>query len=234
MTVIMLTIAASSSPWFLPVIAGAALADSINPCAFSILFLTIAFLFSLGKDRRFILMAGGSYILGIALVYTLIGVGLLQVMSVFQIPNVMAKFGAIILALYAAIGLANELFPRFPLKLKIPTGAHPIIAKVVHKGSVPAALLLGVLVGMFEFPCTGGPYLFVLSLLHDQARFWSGFWYLITYNLIFVSPLIVILALASSRTALDKVERIRKLETKRGRIILDAALLAIGLVILLS
>ena len=228
----MLTLAASSSPWFLPVIAGAALADSINPCAFSILFLTITFLFSLGKDRRFIVKAGSAYIAGIALVYTLIGVGLLRVMSVFQIPNVMAKFGAIILIAYSIIGIINEFFPRFPLNLQIPTAAHPTIAKVVHRGTVPAALLLGVLVGMFEFPCTGGPYLFVLSLLHDQATFWSGFAYLLAYNLIFVFPLVLILAMASSKTALDKAERIRKLETKRGRIILDLVLLAVGALIL--
>lgn len=230
----MITIAASSSPWFLPVIAGAALADSINPCAFSVLFLTIAFLFSLGKDRRFIILAGSSYVAGIALVYTLIGVGLLQVMSIFQIPNVMAKFGAAILVLYSLIGLANELFPKFPFKLKIPERAHPLIARVVHRGSVPAALLLGVLVGLFEFPCTGGPYLFVLSLLHDQATFWSGFGYLVTYNLIFVSPLLVILALASSRRALDRAEKIRRLESKKGRLVFDVALLAIGLWILIA
>ena len=58
-------LAAHASSWFLPVIAGAAVADSINPCAFSILFLSIAFLFSLNKDRKYILKAGGLYIFGI-------------------------------------------------------------------------------------------------------------------------------------------------------------------------
>lgn len=230
----MITIAASSSPWFLPIIAGAAVADSINPCAFSILFLTITFLFSLGKDRAFILKSGLSYILGIALVYTLIGVGFLQVMSVFQVPNVMAKFGAVILLAYSVISLLGELFPRFPIDLKIPDGTKPLLARVVHKGSIPAALALGLLVGMFEFPCTGGPYLFVLSLLHDQATFWSGFGYLLAYNLIFVAPLFVILALASSKIALEKVEKIRKAETKKGRIALDVVLLVIAVAILIS
>ena len=69
-------------------------------------------------------------------------------------------------------------------------------------------------------------------LLHDQATVWSGFAYLLAYNLIFVFPLVLILAMASSKTALDKAERIRKLETKRGRIILDLVLLAVGALIL--
>ena len=35
--------------WLLPLVGVAALIDSINPCAFSILLLTIAFLLSIGK-----------------------------------------------------------------------------------------------------------------------------------------------------------------------------------------
>jgi len=221
----------ASNGWFLPVIAGAAVADSINPCAFSILFLTIVFLFSLGKNRKFIVMAGGAYILGIALVYTLIGVGILQVLSMFAIPNFMAKIGASILIVYSLIALANEFFPNFPIKLKIPSKSHEIIGKIVHRASLPAALLLGIVVGLFEFPCTGGPYLFVLSLLHDQKTFWSGFGYLLIYNFIFVLPLIVMLALASSRTALEKADKLRKLETKKMRLILNFILLAVGVLI---
>lgn len=84
-------LSAYADGWFLPVIIISAIIDSVNPCAFSILFLTLTFLFSLGKERKFILLAGGLYILGIALVYTLIGVGALQVLSIFNLPNGLAK-----------------------------------------------------------------------------------------------------------------------------------------------
>jgi len=217
--------------WFLPIIAGAAVADSMNPCAFSVLFLSILFLFSLGKNRTFILMVGGAYILGIALVYTTIGVGILGVLSFFAVPNFMAKIGAVILMAYSLVTLANEFFPAFPLKLKIPEVSHTIIGKIIHMASIPTALVLGVLVGMFEFPCTGGPYLFVLSLLHDQGTFWSGFGYLVIYNIIFVLPLIIILAFAVNKTVLEKIDRLRKLETKSARIVLNFALLLIGALI---
>ena len=59
--------------WLLPLVGIAALIDSINPCAFSILLLTIAFLFSIGKIRSGILKIGGAYIFGIFAVYILIG-----------------------------------------------------------------------------------------------------------------------------------------------------------------
>src|SRR3989344_1317270 len=58
--------------WLLPLVGVSALIDSINPCAFSILILTIAFLFSIGKMRTNILKIGGSYIAGIFFVYMLI------------------------------------------------------------------------------------------------------------------------------------------------------------------
>lgn len=213
---------------------GAAIADSINPCAFSVLFLSIAFLFSLGKDRKFIVLAGSVYIFGIGLTYILIGVGILKVLSALAIPNIMGKIGAGLLVMYSLLGLIGEFFPAFPFKLKMPEKSHSTIANVIHKGTMPASFILGVLVGLFEFPCTGGPYLFVLSLLHDKESFWSGFGYLVIYNIIFVLPLIIILALATNRTVLDRIEKLRKIETKKGRIILDVVLLIIGLVLILA
>ncbi|KKU93205.1 MAG: putative membrane protein, partial [Candidatus Amesbacteria bacterium GW2011_GWC1_48_10] len=57
----------------LPVITTAALIDSVNPCAISVLLLTIGFLLSLEKSRREILSIAGLYILGIFVTYILIG-----------------------------------------------------------------------------------------------------------------------------------------------------------------
>ncbi len=222
-------IAHHAGSWSLPVIIVAAMIDSVNPCAFAMLFLTLTFLFSLGKERAFIVKAGSMYIFGIALVYTLIGVGMLKVLSMFNIPNGLAKIGAGILILYCVIGIINEFFPNFPIKLKIPSSSHNTLAKIIHKGSVPASFLLGILVGLFEFPCTGGPYLFVLGLLHDQNNFWKGFVYLIIYNIVFVLPLIIMLAMAINRTVLEKLDKLRRLETRKTRLTLHILLLALAI-----
>ena len=220
-----------SAHGFLPVIAVSALIDSINPCAISVLFLTITFLFSLGKNRSFVLLSGGVYILAIAIVYTLIGLGALQALTFFNVPNIMAKIGASILLLYSVIGLINEFYEGFPIKLKMPESTHPTLAKVINKGSIPAFFVLGALVAMFEFPCTGGPYLFVLTLLHDYATSWKGFWYLIIYNIIFVLPLILMLAFATNRIMIEKIDKLRRLETKKARVVLLLILIAFGLII---
>ena len=211
----------------------AAMLDSINPCAFSILFLTIAFLFSIGRDRKSVLMTGSLYILGIAITYILIGVGVLKVLSFFNVPNGLGKFGAMIMVVFAVVDLLDLYIPNFPIKLAIPKSAHHTIAKYINKASVFAALFMGVLVGMFEFPCTGGPYIFVLGLLHDNATFFTGFVYLIWYNFVFVLPLILALLFATNKKVAGKIDAMRRDGTKKSRFIINMIFIILGIMMLL-
>lgn len=217
--------------FLLPVITISALIDSFNPCAFSVMLLTIAFLFSLGRERRNILFIGGTYIVGLFLTYILIGLGVLQVLDVFGIPHFMARIGAGVVIAFGLVGLLGVLFPAFPIKLKIPQSGHGKMAKLMERASVPTALVLGLLVGLYEFPCTGGPYLLVLTLLHDQTAFMKGLLYLIYYNLLFVLPLIIILLIASDRTIFDKVEQWKKNETAKMKITINLLMILLGLAI---
>ncbi|MBI2003722.1 MAG: hypothetical protein HYS78_01970 [Parcubacteria group bacterium] len=216
---------------FLPLVIIAALIDSINPCAFSILLVTIAFLFSVGKLRRNILTIGGVYILGIFLAYLFIGLGILKALHLFGIPNFMGMVGAVILVIFGLLNIFEVLIPGFPSILKVPHSAHGKMAQYIENASLPFAFVLGALVGVCEFPCTGGPYLMILGLLHDNATFFKGFNYLLLYNLIFVLPLAVILMIASNQSVLEKVQEWQKQERKRERLIAGLAMVALGLVI---
>jgi len=192
--------------WLLPIISVAALLDSVNPCAFSVLLLTIGFLYSLGRARSGIIKIGSSYIFGIFVVYVLIGFGILSALHFFGIPHFMAKVGALLLIVLGLINIINDFFPKFPIKFKIPQASHPAMARLMDKASHPAAFLLGALVALCEFPCTGGPYLTALGLLHDQSTKLAGIGYLLLYNLIFVAPLAVVLAIASEESLLGKIQ----------------------------
>ena len=143
----------------------------------------------------------------------------------------MAKLGAIAIIIFGAIGLINEFFPNFPIKLKIPAAGYKRIATLVEKATIPATLLLGFVVGLFEFPCTGGPYLFVLGLLHDQQNVWRGFGYLIFYNIMFVLPLLIALVIAVNKQVLETMDKIRKAETKQARIWVAIAMILLGVLI---
>jgi cytochrome c biogenesis protein CcdA len=217
--------------WLLPLVGVAALIDSVNPCAFSILLLTIAFLLSIDKLRSSVLQIGSSYIAGVFVVYLLIGLGLLQTLHIFDTPHFMASVGAGLLMLLGVINVVNEFVPAFPVKLAIPQAAHRRIAVLMERASVPTAFLLGGLVGLCEFPCTGGPYLMVLGLLHDQATYFTGVGYLILYNVIFVLPLVLILLFASNESLLGKVQAWQQRRKQAMRLGGGAAMIVLGLFI---
>ncbi|RJQ26056.1 hypothetical protein C4565_07510 [Candidatus Parcubacteria bacterium] len=223
----------SSHSFFLPLVVVSAIVDSINPCAFSILLLTITFLFSLGADRKKILGIGGAYISGVFLVYLGIGLGILRVLSFFSIPNFVGKIGAILIIVLGMLDIIHTYIPSFPIKLKIPKGSHKTMARLMEKTSIPGAFILGAFVGLCEFPCTGGPYLMILGLLHDSRTFMSGFGYLFLYNVLFVMPLIIILGIASKKALIDKFDTWRKSVSGRLRFIDGAIMIGMGILIFL-
>jgi cytochrome c biogenesis protein CcdA len=222
-----------NATWFLPLVIVTALVDSVQPCAFSVLLITIAFLFNLGRTRADIAKVGAAYIVGIFLVYVGIGLGILQALELLGTPNVMAKVGASILIVIGGIEIAGEFFPSFPIRLRIPRATHRLVATYMSKASLAAALALGAFVGLFEFPCAGGPYLFILGLLHDGATFWLGLGYLVLYNVIFVLPLIIILMVASDTVLLAKVNAWKKENNVRMRLWGGVAMVALGVLIFL-
>jgi len=141
----------------------------------------------------------------------------------------MAKVGATLLIVLGGINVINEFFPSFPIKLRIPHAAHHKMAELMEKASLPTAFFLGALVGLCEFPCTGGPYLMVLGLLHDQATYLAGVGYLFLYNLIFILPLVIILLISSDGALLEKVNAWRKAETKHMRVWGGIAMMVLGI-----
>ena len=132
----------------LPLIVVSSLVDSINPCAFSILIVSIIFLFGIGKTRDRIFSLGFAYIFGIFLVYLLIGLGILQVLHIFSVPHFMSKVGAALLIIFGLINVLESIFPNFPIRFAIPHSAHGKMNALVEKVSIPAMIALGALVGL--------------------------------------------------------------------------------------
>src|SRR3989338_10982549 len=117
--------------WLLPLVLVAALLDSVHPCSFSILLITVAFLFGIQVSRRKILQLGGTYIAGIFIAYLLIGLGILKILHIFNTQHFMGKLGAGLLITFGVLNLLNRFFPNFPIKLKIPTVSHIWMGKLM-------------------------------------------------------------------------------------------------------
>src|SRR3990167_835139 len=218
--------------WLLPLVLISSLLDSVHPCSFSILLITIAFLFGIQMSREKILKLGGTYIAGIFVAYLLIGLGLLKVLHLFNTPHFMGKLGATLLIAFGIINLINRFFPRFPLHLRIPSSAHNAMGPLMEKASLPAAFALGALVGVCQFPCMGGPYLMVIGLLRDQMTYFAGFGYLVLYNLVLIVPLIAVLWIAGDKAVVDKMQDWKRTNLNGVRLWAGLIMIALGILVL--
>lgn len=217
--------------WLLPLVLVSALLDSVHPCSFSILLITIAFLFGMQMTRKKILQIGGTYIAGIFMAYFLIGLGILKVLHLFNTPHFMGKLGATLLIVFGLINILSQLFPKFPIKLKIPSISHATMGRLMEKASFPAAFGLGLLVGICQFPCMGGPYLMVIGLLKDQVTYLAGSSYLLLYNLILIVPLIAVLWISADKLIVDKVQKWKNTNLKGLKLWAGLAMIIIGILI---
>lgn len=224
--------ASRQGTWLLPLVFFSSLLDSVHPCSFSILLITIAFLFAAQISRKKILAVGGTYIAGIFAAYFSIGIGLLKVLHLFNTPHFMGKVGSALLIVFGLINLLNYFFPSFPIKLRLPAVFHASMAKLMERTSIIAAFALGLLVGICQFPCMGGPYLMVIGLLRDQVTYMKGFGYLLLYNAILIIPLITVLFIAADKTLVDRVREWRHRETKGANLWVGIAMVIIGVLIL--
>lgn len=218
--------------WLLPLVGVSAVLDSVHPCSFSILLITIAFLFGMQMTRGKILTIGGLYIAGIFVAYLGIGLGLFHVLHIFSVPHFMGKLGATLLIGFGILNLINWTYPSFPLKLKIPDGAHRKMAELMNTISSPAAFALGLLVGLCQFPCMGGPYLMVIGLLHDTATYAVGIGYLVLYNAILILPLAAVLYFAANKDVVDNMQSWRKTNVAAVRLWSGVAMVILGLLVL--
>lgn len=206
--------------------------DGINPCAFAVLLFFIVFLFTIKKTRQSITWMGITYILAIYLTYFLIGIGFLKAFTIGDSPHLMAKVGAILVILLGVIHLKGYFFPNLPITLRVPKVGENAIVHWAYKATFPATFVLGVLVGLCTFPCSGGIYVAVIGLLQSKISFFKGLGYLTLYNMMFVLPLVFILAAASSTV---KTGRLLHWERKRKRAMhffSGATMIGLGVVIL--
>lgn len=221
-------------PLFLSVFS-AALIDSINPCAITILLLMIGLMFSLQKSRKAILAMGLFYILAVYITYFLIGLGFLKVVVLFNIANLVSYIAVGVLLIIALINLKDYFFSNFlpKLNLRISLGARQMISDWVFKASIPAIMVVGFLVAITEFPCSGGVYFAIMGLLAVQATFWQGFNYLLFYNFIFVLPLIVIYLITINRMVAEKMVSYIEGLGKKSQLYMGIAMVILSLLILL-
>jgi cytochrome c biogenesis protein CcdA/glutaredoxin len=215
----------------LPLVVTAALVDGINPCAFAVLIFLLVTLLGI-KTRRKVLAAGIAYITAIFIFYFLSGLGLFAAVQVAGASWILQVAGAGVSIIAGLLMIADSIRPGTTPWLSIPSSGKGIIERVMRHATVPAAFVLGLVVGVFELPCTGGVYLAILSLLAGSMSISAGLPWLFVYNVIFILPLVVILLAIYFGLPLDRLEEWRRGRRNLLRFATGVMMLALGIMII--
>lgn len=175
--------------------------DSINPCAIGVALLLVATMIKQDR-RRDILKVGMIYIVAVYATYFAAGIGILHFLT--NLPTQVANYVTTTVALIVIAGGLIEVKDFFwygkGSSLMIPEQYAEKIADKMDDLTIPAAIVLGFFVAAVELPCTGGPYLAILTVISQQTASaglgLTAYGLMALYNLIFVMPLIIIVVLS--------------------------------------
>jgi len=208
--------------------------DSINPCAIGVLILMISVILAGKKSTKKLLLYGGLYIVSVFAVYLLAGLGLLYFFA--SIPLLLTEYLSIIVGIIIIGAGILEVKDFFwygrGFSLQIPG----FLAKKIHvysgKITIPGVIALGTFVSAVELPCTGAPYLAIITLLSQYFDF-SAFLMLVLYNIIFVAPLVVILVAVAAGKKLQDVKRWKQSNRPYMRLFVGLLLIFMGWLLML-
>jgi len=232
--------AASSPGVTLPAVLAAGFLDGLNPCAIAVLLIFVsALLGSVERTARAgagggatILAGGSSYIAGMYVTYFALGVGLLGSVVFFQQSHIVARIAALIAIGLGLLAFQEVLLPEWGQRLVMPARFHDRAHVLARRAGLPALFAAGGLVGLCTVPCSGSVYLATVALLSQQTTYAAGLAYLALYNLMFVTPLLILLAFTTSRSSYRLLAR-AQLRARGGlKLLVGSATVAIGLLTL--
>ncbi len=212
---------------------GAGLADSVNPCAFTVLVFFVSFLGFVGYKRKEILFVGFIFITTVFITYLLLGLGVFEVFKMLGI-NVYLEITIALLTMILAFLLAGfNIYDFFIFRktkdphktiLKLPGSVKSKIQNVIKQstdirektgyskktifGMVVSSVGCAFLVTVFESVCTGQLYLpTIVFVMNTTSTKLLAFLYLVLYNLMFVLPLFLIVVLGGYGLTSDNFAR---------------------------
>ncbi len=227
----------------LPILIGAALLDSINPCVFGVLIFLIAFMTTVFKSKNKMLMGGLLYSTVVYVTYLILGLGFLKITVSFGFSTIVYWIAAIISITAGVLEIKDYFFYGKGFSLQMLPGASERIKyytshlKKINKKkpylSFFATAILGVFVVLVELPCTGAPYLAILALL-GQGNYTEAIPMLLLYNLIFILPLFIIIGISYFGIYSKTLEKWRTKYKELMRLAIGSFLISLGLFMIAS
>lgn len=209
--------------------------DSINPCAIGVLILMVSVILGQGGSTKKLLLNGFAYISAIYVTYLLAGLGLIYAFT--TIPIVIAEYLSLAVGSLVILAALLEIKDYFwygkGFSLQIPTYfANKIHEYSTTKTSLVGVMLLGAFVAAVELPCTGAPYLAIITILRIDFNL-AAFGLMVLYNLIFVAPLIVILLMVAGGAKISVVSKWKEESKGTMRLFMGLLLASLGWILIL-
>ncbi len=207
-----------------------ALADSLNPCALSVLIFLLISIAAAGNRRR-ILLAGSVYVAAVFLFHLLLGIGIFSMISFSGYAKTFSLTGAAVAIILGIITLADLVRGRETFTLSVPESGKGILSHYLQMASLPAAFVLGILAGILGFSCTGGIYISILAMMGTSMTVAAGMPYLLLYNIVFVLPLVIVTFLVAYGIPPEKADTWRARNKRVLRLVIGFVLIALGLLV---
>ena len=190
------------------VILPAAVADSINPCTFNVF---TAMLLITAFAGRNMLTTGVSFIVAVFTAYMLLGVGLIHLIPSIPYVNKIVGVAGLLFSTTRLYHLMKKRKFKSPIPKKAKIWLEEVLTRVP---SPPMAFAIGFLASVTLLPCSSMPYMIALTYISSisiSSKTYAAA-LLILYNLIFILPLILILA--ATHFAIIKFRTVKRLRGK--------------------
>ena len=233
-----------------PVILGAGFLDGFNPCAFGVLILFATFALGLAAREsvasggpstaaasRRVLGLGSLFVAGVLVTYFLLGLGMLSAIVTatnFGSSHLPSRVAALIAIGMGIWMLRDALLPDAPLQLAAPHVLHGRMRSWARTSSPLALVGGGILIGLCTVPCSGAVYLGVVAFLGAGGSVAAGLGGLVLYNVAYITPLVLLLVLASRPGFIRTINRWHLEHAGGTKLMLAGVVLVMGFAILLT
>ncbi|MFH1966875.1 MAG: cytochrome c biogenesis protein [Patescibacteria group bacterium] len=216
----------------LAAVIGGSLVDAINPCAFAVLIILMATVM-VGGDRQRALMSGLAFSASVFISYLLMGLGLYHALSISGLSSVLFKVVGWLAIILALLNFKDFFWYGKGFLMEVPQAWRPKMKALLMSVTSPmGAFAVGFMVSLILLPCTSGPYVVILSMLAKNTQPVQAVLYLILYNLIFVSPMVLISLAVYKGFKPETAETIRQKHLKNLHLVAGIVLLAMGVLVL--
>jgi len=223
----------------LPLILVAGSIDGINPCAIGLLILLLGYLMVFAKRPERMLKTGIVYIATIFITYFLIGLIFSQVVYYlvtwkyyYIISRIFLYVIAGFIILAGLVNIKDFFWYGKGFSLGVKQDKTPLLMKYMQQVSIPATIILGILVTLFELPCSLPLYVGAVTLISSKFTIMTIL-YLLLYNFMFVLPLIVLMVILLSTKRIFELKDWQERANRWMKLSMGLTQIAIGIVLLI-